>query len=110
MNIEELKSAYLKDVENITNIKELVDVRNKYLSKKGLVSELMTKMKEIPNEKKAEFGQMVNTIKTFISDNLEELKVKFEKEELERKLKDNITKKNFFNTKKPKIFLLNFSI
>ncbi len=88
MNIEELKSAYLKDVENITNIKELVDVRNKYLSKKGLVSELMTKMKEIPNEKKAEFGQMVNTIKTFISDNLEELKVKFEKEELERKLKE----------------------
>ena len=87
MNIEQLKQEYLKDVETITNIKDLTEIRNKYLSKKGLVSELMLQMREIPNEKKAEFGQMVNTIKTFISEDLDSLKTKFEKEELERKLK-----------------------
>ena len=87
MNVEQLKQEYLKDVETITNIKDLTDIRNKYLSKKGLVSELMLQMRDIPNEKKAEFGQMVNNIKTFISENLDALKTKFEQEELERKLK-----------------------
>ena len=86
MNEEQLKNEYLKDVETVTSIKELMDVRNKYLSKKGLVSELMTKMREVPNDQKAAFGQMVNNLKTYISEGLDALKVKFEQEELQKKL------------------------
>ena len=31
MNEQEIKSEYLKDIENITNSKDLMDVKNKYL-------------------------------------------------------------------------------
>ena len=87
MNEELIKSEYLKDVEAISNLQDLVEIKNKYLSKKGKVNDLMTKMKEIPAEQKAAYGQMVNNLKTYISDGLDELKIKFEQEELNKKLK-----------------------
>ena len=87
MNEQEIKSEYLKDIESITSSKDLMDVRNKYLSKKGKVSELMTKMREVPAEEKASFGQMVNNLKNYISESLDSLKTKLDEEELQRKLK-----------------------
>ena len=35
MNEELIKSEYLKDIESITNLQDLVEIKNKYLSKKG---------------------------------------------------------------------------
>ena len=87
MNEQEIRSEYLKDIESITNSKDLMDVRNKYLSKKGKVNELMTQMREVPAEEKAAFGQMVNNLKTYISEGLDSLKNKLDEEELQRKLK-----------------------
>ena len=66
MNEELIKSEYQKDIENIVNLQELMEVRNKYLSKKGKVNELMSKMKEVPAEEKAAYGQMVNNLKNYI--------------------------------------------
>ena len=87
MNEQEIRSEYLKDIESITSSKDLMDVRNKYLSKKGKVSELMTQMKEVPADQKAAFGQMVNNLKNYISEGLDSLKNKLDEEELQRKLK-----------------------
>ena len=84
MNEEIIKSEYLKDIETITNLQDLAEVKNNYLSKKGKVSELMTKMREVPAEQKAAYGQMVNNLKNYISEGLDELKIKFEQEELNR--------------------------
>ena len=83
---EQMKNEYLNDIQAVKDIKELTEVRNKYLSKKGKISELMAKMREIPNEEKAAYGQMVNGLKMYVSDSLDELKNKFELEELNKKL------------------------
>ncbi len=87
MNDEQMKNEYLEDLKTIKDQKDLMEVRNKYLSKKGKVSELMMKMKEVAAEKRASFGQMVNNLKNFITEGLDELKAKLEKEELNKKLK-----------------------
>ena len=86
MDIELLKEEYNKEIENVTTLDEVINLRNKYLSKKGKVSELMGKMKDIPNEEKAKYGQLVNTIKTYISESLDEIKNKLEAEKLAKKL------------------------
>ena len=88
MNENLIKAEYQRDIENVTNIKELMDIKNKYLSKKGKINELMTKMKEIPAENKAAYGQMVNNIKNYITDNIETIKNEIERKELEKKLKE----------------------
>lgn len=87
MNDEQIKSEYLEDLKNIKDQKDLMEVRNKYLSKKGKISELMMKMKEVAAEKKASFGQMVNNLKSFITDSLDKLRTNLETEELNKKLK-----------------------
>ena len=86
MNIEELELEYKQDLENVSTLEGVNELRNKYLSKKGKVSELMLKMKEIPNEEKASYGQLVNNLKTLISTSLEEIKTKLENEKLASRL------------------------
>ena len=86
MNIEQIKEEYLSEIENATTLNDINDIRNKYLSKKGKVSELMSKMKDIPNEEKASYGQLVNTLKGFISDHLEKIKNDLEVKALNEKL------------------------
>lgn len=86
MNIEEIKEEYLSEIKNVNSLNEINDIKNKYLSKKGKVSELMAKMKDIPNEEKASYGQSVNTLKNFISEHLETIKDELEVKALNEKL------------------------
>ncbi len=56
----------LKEVENFKSdsLDEIEQFRIKYLSKKGIVSELFSEFKNVPVEQKKEFGQMMNKLKT----------------------------------------------
>ncbi len=48
--------------------------RIKYLGTKGLVKSVMSEIKNVPNEKKKEFGQILNEFKIFAENKYEELK------------------------------------
>ena len=63
MKIEEVKMSLLNDEEKVTNLNELNDLKVKYLGKKGLITELNSEIKNVPNEEKKEFGRKVNEIK-----------------------------------------------
>lgn len=85
--IESVKQKALDALKNSKTSKELNDVRNVFLSKKGEVSSLMLLMKEIPNELKKEFGQAVNNLKTTIETSLNSKLKEAELVELNEKLK-----------------------
>lgn len=59
---EEIKSTKLSDSD------ELEKFRLKYLSKKGLISQLFSEFKNVPADQKKEFGQQINTLKQFAND------------------------------------------
>jgi len=48
--------------------------RIKYLGTKGLVKAIMGEMKQVPNDRKKEFGQLLNEFKLFAEDKYEALK------------------------------------
>ena len=48
--------------------------RIKYSGKKGILSDLFDKFKEVPNDQKKEFGQKINTLKQAVATKLEDLK------------------------------------
>jgi len=48
--------------------------RIKYLGTKGLVKAVMAEMKDVPNEQKKQFGQLLNEFKIFVEDKFEVLK------------------------------------
>ena len=50
------------------------EFRIKYLGTKGIVKTIMGEMKNVPNEKKKEFGQLLNEFKLFVESRYESLK------------------------------------
>lgn len=73
-HIEEAKSFNEKNKESLEQF------RIKYLGSKGLLKELFTEFKNIPNDQKKDFGQVINTLKA-----VAEEKVRVIQEELESK-------------------------
>ena len=61
--MEKLRKDGLEAIQACTNLNELSNVRNEYLSKKGLVSQLMLQMKDLAPEEKPAFGSKVNELK-----------------------------------------------
>lgn len=86
MNIEDIKKEIEKDLESVKELKELNELHIKYLSKKGIITELNSKIKDVPNDKKKEFGMEVNSLRTYFNEKYNALKDKFDEEELNKKL------------------------
>ncbi len=57
-----------------TDEKELEAIRLKYLSKKGILGELMTAFRDVPAAEKREIGQRINALKTAIQEKMDELR------------------------------------
>ncbi len=46
-----------------TNKEEIENFRIKYLGKKGLLNDFFAEFKNVPNDQKKEFGQVINALK-----------------------------------------------
>ena len=71
-----------KEIEafTATDEKQVEEFRIKYLGTKGIVKEIMGEMKNVPNEKKKEFGQLLNEFKKFTETKWETLKAGIDSE------------------------------
>ena len=69
-------SGYQKDIETYTapDIQAVEDFRIRWLGSKGLVKTLMGEMRNVPVEKKKEFGQLLNDFKLLAENKYERLK------------------------------------
>lgn len=84
--VNAIKKEYEEKKSSITSIKTLNDVRVEYLGKQGKITELSKMMKDVPNDQKKEFGMLVNEVRSFVAESLDEIKEKLEKEALNKKL------------------------
>jgi len=68
--------SYKKEVSSFAtnDTKAVEDFRIKWLGTKGLVKNLMSEMKNVPNEKKKEYGQLMNDFKLLVESKYESLK------------------------------------
>ena len=85
--LKSLEKIILKEIKESNDLLTLEEIKNKYLSKKGLINQKMSLMKDLPNEEKPLFGKIINEIKasteSALSHKIEDLK----DEELLKKLK-----------------------
>ena len=67
---------YKKEISEFSagNGKSAEEFRIKWLGTKGIVKSLMGELKNIPNERKKEFGQVMNDFKLFVEEKFETLK------------------------------------
>ena len=84
-----IKNELDSDLENITSLKELGDLKVKYLGKKGLVTELTSNMKELSQGERKELGKLTGEIRAYVTDSINFLEEKLKEEELNKKLKED---------------------
>jgi phenylalanyl-tRNA synthetase alpha chain len=75
-----LAQELLKEVEqaSVADAASLEQFRIRFLGSKNVLKEVMAEMKNIPNEKKKEFGQLVNSIKQQAEEKYHLFREKFE--------------------------------
>ena len=79
--LQQLENYKQEIAETIANTPEAVEAfRIKYLGTKGLLKSVMGEMKQVPNEKKKEFGLILNDFKLFVEEVYEKLKAQGEQE------------------------------
>jgi phenylalanyl-tRNA synthetase alpha chain len=73
--VNETINAYKEEIVHLNpeNLKELEEFRLKWLSKKGILAELFTEMKNIPAEDRKSYGQEINTLKKLAEDKFKEV-------------------------------------
>ena len=84
--IKEVKELLEKDLVETDDLKVLDDLRVKYLGKKGLITELNSEIKNVPNEEKKEFGMLVNELKNTFNSYYDETKNKIDTKILNERL------------------------
>ena len=87
LDLEKLKEEALNAIK-MADSKSLEDLRIEYLSKKGKVQALMAQMKDLPNEEKPKFGQLVNDLKNSISEAIDEKKQELQANQLNQQLEN----------------------
>ncbi|NGP88866.1 phenylalanine--tRNA ligase subunit alpha [Fodinibius halophilus] len=78
-DIEALK----KEIENytISTEEELEAFRLEFLSRKGKIQSMFSRMSEVPNEQKAQVGKAMNEVKNFAQETFDAAQKKLEREE-----------------------------
>ncbi len=75
--------ALLQEVDNLSadSAEAIEALRIKYLSKKGILNELMNDFRSVPSEEKREVGMKLNELKKNAQDKINSLKAQFEEQQ-----------------------------
>lgn len=84
--IERVEAECLRAIQSAGTAAELTEVDNKYLSKKGALSELLKALKDVPPSERPKIGARANQAKQSLESAILEKRNHFENLELEKKL------------------------
>ena len=84
--VNELRQEFAEKLRAVTDAQELESIRVEFLGKKGSVTDLLKGMKALSGEEKKTFGQLVNELKTEISDAITTKVAELQKAALEREI------------------------
>jgi phenylalanyl-tRNA synthetase alpha chain len=72
VNIDDIKSKFLSELESINDSSKLESIRIKYLGRKGIITELFDMMKDVDLSERPTFGKNINAFKIFATKTIEE--------------------------------------
>jgi phenylalanyl-tRNA synthetase alpha chain len=75
-NISEIKNSFTVDIKSVSSLKDIEEIRIKYFSRNGLVSQLFEKLKEASKEEKPELGKTLNLLRNNLTSQFDAVKDK----------------------------------
>ena len=85
--MNEVKERLDVDLSKTNTLEKLNELKTLYMGKKGIITELTLKIKDLPNEEKREYGKNLNELKDYFNEKYDKLKEFFEMEEVRNRLK-----------------------
>ncbi len=73
-NISEIKESFYTDIKSVSSLKDVEEIRLKYFSRNGLVSQLFEDLKDVVKEEKPILGKKLNLLRNEVSSYFEEVK------------------------------------
>jgi phenylalanyl-tRNA synthetase alpha chain len=77
MKINQIRDEFIRDLQNIRNSQEFEAIRVKYLGRKGSIQTLYSNLREINAADRPQIGKVINEVKAFIENKLEERRADF---------------------------------
>ncbi len=84
--IKNLKEELIQKLNNINSLKELNDLKVEYFGKKGPITEISSKMRDLSIEEKKEIGMLLTDLRNETTNLFDSLKEKLEADALNKKL------------------------
>jgi len=81
-----LKQSFLADIDTVSEIAELQQLKAKYTGRKGLVTAQMKTLSSVPPEQKPAFGKAVNELRDFVEQTLDQKELLFRDVEKQKRL------------------------
>ena len=88
--MENIKNQMNDAFSNINNLSELESLRINYIGKKGIITELYSKMRDLSNDEKKEYGMKVNELKELFNTKYDLLKNELNEKALNEKLESEM--------------------
>ena len=101
MKFEDVKKALDEDLVEISDMNKLNDLKVKYLGKKGIITDLNSEIRNVPNEEKKEFGMKVNELRNRFNEYYDSTKKKIDQEILNKRLESEAIDISLPSTKIP---------
>lgn len=86
MSLQEIREKFLEEIQKIDKLDQIKNIRAKFLGKKSDISDLLSKISSLTVEEKRTIGIEINTLKNFITEEIE----KFEKKILDKNIEDEL--------------------
>ena len=85
--IEQIKARATEEIKNVVELKNLNDVRVKYLSKKGELTLILREMGNLSKEERPVIGSIVNETRDVLENLISSKEAELKNKELEERLK-----------------------
>ncbi|MCH5166710.1 MAG: phenylalanine--tRNA ligase subunit alpha [Erysipelotrichales bacterium] len=86
----EIKSNLLSEIESVSKLSELIDLKAKYIGKSGRVTELTKNMKDLSVDERKEVGMISNTLKNEVTEIIENKEKEINEAILNEKLNNEV--------------------
>lgn len=85
-DIQSIKNLAREEIEKTDGLKQLQEIRVKYLGKKGIITGKIKSLASVPQQDRRTYGQHINDVKTYVEELLERYEKAFRTSELNRTL------------------------
>lgn len=86
LDINDIKKSFSDDLNSAGILADLQQLRSKYLGKKGVVTEKLKLLSNIPADERPAFGKLINEIKVAIEHDIDAKESLLKREELNKRL------------------------